>query len=250
MQHPIAAKKLANLSVYDVTQWYEQRLQEVSPSSANRERSTFSHAFTKAKQWGLLSVNFFEQLDKVKNNKARKRRVTDDDIEKLCWAAKYTPDTELKLSKQRTVAAFLFAIETAMRSGEILNMQWQDIDFERGFVHLPETKNGYAREVPLSKRAFEIIEQLKQVREGNQVFRVNPGTRDAQFRKMCEYVRIDDLNFHDSRHEACCRLAKVYANPFDFAKVTGHRDMNMLLNTYYNKKGEELAKQMQEHENK
>lgn len=190
----------------------------------------------------------FERVDKAKNNKARNRRVTDDDLEKLAWAATYTPEAKLKMSKQRTFAAFLFAIETAMRSGEILKMQWSDIHFEKGYVHLPDSKNGYPRDVPLSKRALEIIQQLKEVQEGDFVFRVNPGTRDAIFRKMCDYVQIEDLNFHDSRHEACCRLSQVYQNPFDFAKVTGHRDMNMLLNTYYNRKGEELAQMMQKHE--
>lgn len=53
LQNPIATLSLSKLSVTDVSNWYQQRLQEVSPSSANRERSTFSHVFTKAKQWGI-----------------------------------------------------------------------------------------------------------------------------------------------------------------------------------------------------
>ena len=62
---------------------------------------------------------------------------------------------------ERIGAAIVFAIETAMRAGEICNMAWEDIDLERRTVHLPKTKNGNPRTVPLSTTAVKCLKACK-----------------------------------------------------------------------------------------
>lgn len=66
--------------------------------------------------------------------------------------------------QSRVGAAMLFAIETAMRAGEICNAKWSDLNIESRLLHIPLTKNGHPRTVPLSNTAVKIIEHLAQIK--------------------------------------------------------------------------------------
>lgn len=61
-------------------------------------------------------------------------------------------------------AAFLFAIETAMRAGEIASLTWNNINFEKRTAFLPITKNGHSSTAPLSVKAIEILQHLTSVK--------------------------------------------------------------------------------------
>ena len=77
------------------------------------------------------------------------------DFEKL-------PETNIS----RVGASVLFAIETAMRAGEICNLKWEDVNFEKSTAFLPKTKNGFARTIPLSSMAVKILKHLEGVKRG------------------------------------------------------------------------------------
>jgi integrase len=136
---------------------------------------------------------------------------------------------------QRTGWAVLLALETAMRAGEILGLRWPDV--REKAVTLPATKNGDVREVPLSKRAREILAALP--RDRTTCFDVDPGTRDVLFRRARDATGIKNLHFHDSRAEAIWRLSKKL-DVMELARVIGHRDLRSLL-LYYNAPADELA---------
>lgn len=145
---------------------------------------------------------------------------------------------------QRVAVAFLFAIETAMRSGEILGVTDQTVDLELRVARLPLTKNGSARSVALSTRAVELLGMLPKVEEGAPLFDLNDKSRDALFRKARDRAfekqsPEDRLTFHDTRHEAITRLAKKL-QPLDLALMTGHTNLNELL-TYYNETAADIA---------
>ena len=99
-------------------------------------------------------------------------------------------------------------------------------------AHLDITKNGSSRTVPLSKRAVELLEKLKNIHP-ERVFDVDDGTRDALFRRAVLSQEIKDLHFHDLRREALTRMAKK-VDVMTLAKISGHKDVRILLNTYYN----------------
>jgi integrase len=96
------------------------------------------------------------------------------------------------------------------------------------------TKNGYDRDVPLSKRALELWELVK---DGG--FELEPDSLSALFRKASGKAGVVDLHFHDSRHEAITRLAKKL-HVLDLARMVGHRDIRML-QIYYNATAEQIA---------
>ena len=140
----------------------------------------------------------------------------------------------------RVGAAMLFAVETAMRAGEICGLTWGEIGPEQKTAHLPMTKNGNARTVPLSIEARRILTQIPREPGNDSVFRLKASQVDALFRKAKARALIDDLHFHDSRREALSRLSKK-VDVMELAKISGHRDLRILLTVYYAPSISELA---------
>ncbi|WP_409036341.1 tyrosine-type recombinase/integrase [Pelomonas aquatica] len=99
-----------------------------------------------------------------------------------------------------------------MRQGEILATRWEWVDFANRRIRLPDTKNGTARDVPLSRKAELVLRRLDEGRRTGLVF---PTTRSA-FRQAFGDARdkagITDLRFHDFRHDATTRIAKRVRN--------------------------------------
>jgi integrase len=143
-----------------------------------------------------------------------------------------------RTAMQRTGLAFLFALETAMRSGEILALTPEHIHAKERWVHIPKSKNGDERDVPLTRRAVEILEALPPS-DGGPVFNVKDATRDKLFRDARDAAKLFNLHFHDSRAEAIWRLSKKL-DVLELARVIGHRDINSLL-IYYSADASEMA---------
>jgi integrase len=186
------------------------------------------------RDWGWLAIDPLKDVDRPPNPASRKRRIAQDEIDRMVLALGYDGGSPQSQS-DRVALAFLFAIETAMRAGEILGLQWADIG-EKSVV-LPMTKNGDQRRVPLSPRAREILALLPKG-EGA-VFGLQSGSRDALFRKARNRAEIPNLHFHDSRAEAIWRLSKKL-DVMELARVIGHRDLKSLL-FYYNTSADDLA---------
>jgi len=134
-------------------------------------------------------------------------------------------------------AAFLFAIETGMRAGEICALTRTNV--HGAVAHLPKTKNGTKRDVPLSSCARQILDTLP---EAETVFGLQSSVLDTLFRRAREQCSIEDLKFHYTRHEAITRLAR-HLNVLELARMVGHKNLNEL-QTYYNETAEALAKKL------
>jgi integrase len=205
--------------------------------------SLLSHALEVArKEWGWLIADPMKEVRRPPDNPPRDRLISDKEIEKITLALGYQEGLPVALPSQRVAVAFLLAIETAMRSGEMLGLTSDTVDFEAQVAHLPLTKNGGARDVPLSMRALELLRMLPKVDDGKPLFALSAASRDALFRKAKEKAGIADLTFHDTRHEAITRLAKKL-QPLDLARMTGHTNLQELL-TYYNESARDIARRL------
>ena len=241
LQAHLSTIYLSDLRPQDIADWRDIRLKEVSSASVIREITTISAICNQAmREWGLLNDNPVLKISKPKPTKARTRRPTEQEIEELCKAMLLTENTtKPELVTQRVALALLFAIETAMRAGEICGLTWNDIHLTKRIAHLPITKNGSSRDVPLSKRAIEIIEKLKGIDEKS-VFNVDAKTLDVLFRRARDKCEIEDLHFHDTRREALTRMSKKV--PVEMlAKISGHKDLRILLNVYYRPEMSDIA---------
>lgn len=237
------AIRLVKLVKADLQDWVNQRGERVKSSTVNRELNLIGHCLTIAREdWQWMSDKPMSGLRRPKKPRARERRVYDEEIQQLQIVMDYRINSELALKKQFTMAAFLFAIETAMRAGEICSLTSDRINSDTKVAYLPETKNGDERYVPLTDRAIEILEQLPQVDEETPLFQLKPGSLSSTFLKYRKMTTIEDLTFHDSRHEAITRLA-ADLEVLELARVTGHRNINELM-TYYNESPEAISKKL------
>lgn len=236
---PLVRVMLKNLTPDDFAAWRDRRLQSIKPESVRREWNTLSAACSFAvKQWRWLQSNPMGMVERPERGESRTRRISQDEIDRISLATGYHEGV-LETAMSRVGAAFLFAIETAMRAGEICGLRADDISGR--VAHLPKTKNGYARDVPLSSRAVEIIKQLP---EGEStLFNVQSSSLDALFRKAKARAMIEDLHFHDTRREALSRLAKK-VDVLTLAKISGHRDLRILSNVYYQTDMADVAGQL------
>jgi integrase len=231
--HSIGNKRLERLGVADFTQWRNEREQSVSEATVLREINLINAVIEAARRdWGWIRTNPLKDMRKPKAPPSRKRRVSQAEIDTLIQTSRLDG---IPLNKtQLTAYAFLFALETGMRSGEILGIEWHHVS--EYAVLLPKTKNGDSREVPLSPKARTMLSALAQFEKP---FPISSGSRDAIFRKLVVESGLTDLHFHDSRAEAIYRMSKKL-DVFELARTVGHRDIKSLM-FYYRSTAQELS---------
>ncbi|MFU8927230.1 tyrosine-type recombinase/integrase [Acinetobacter puyangensis] len=232
--------KIADVTSDDISLWRDDLMKTLAPASIVREMGLMRSVFETARlEWGWIKTNPMNDVKKPKRPKHRDRRVSESEIKTIISALGYNDDIEVTTKNQEVAIAFLLAIETAMRAGELMGLEWQNVHLESQFVQLLDTKNGDSRNVPLSKRAVFLIKKLKGEKR---IFTVEGGSLSTLFRKARDKNDIQDLHFHDTRHEACTRLAKKL-QVLDLARMIGHRDLRSLM-IYYNATAAEIATQL------
>lgn len=240
--HKLKADKLADvrlpkLAAPAVTDWRDRRLKEVSAASVRREWNLLSHACALAvREWHWLTVNPFQLVKRPDEAKPRDRRPSKEELDAILLALGYSTDEAPDTMTSRVGAAALFAVETGMRASEICRLTRSDIDGR--VAHLSDTKNGHDRDVPLSVEALRIIGQLPDT--DGPLFGLTTASLDALWRKGCARAMVADLHFHDLRREALTRLSKKL-NVMELARMSGHRDMRILLKVYFSPDSQELA---------
>jgi integrase len=214
-----------------LAEWRDQSLSEGKSGSTVRNHlnalsAVYRHA---ASEWGYQHLdNPVARLKRPSPGKARTRRTSDAELEVI-----------KAVTQSRHLAALIdLAVETAMRLSELVNLRWRYIDLNARTAHLPDTKNGHPRTIPLSTKAVEtfrglrhsIVEQLDE-----RVFDLTPHAVTVAFRRACSRAKKQhedrlaaDLRFHDLRHEAVSRLFERGLNPIEVASISGHRSMQML----------------------
>lgn len=234
----LCKKQLSKVTTDDLVKWRDSRLKVVQGSTVRREANILASLFTVARrEWKWIKDSPMVDLQLPPPAQHRDRRIEQDEIDRLCLAANWD-EHEPKNSTQQVIIAFLFALETAMRAGEIVQLTWDRVFLIERYVVLRETKNGTKRNVPLSKRAVELLTYLKPL-DTKHVFTCNHQSFDTLWRKLKNRCEIDDLHFHDSRHEACTRLARKL-DVLDLARMIGHKDLKSLM-IYYNATASEIA---------
>lgn len=246
--HFLVANKMAAISSKLIAQWRDERLKSVSGSTVNRELNIISAVINHArKEWGVHMDNPVALIRRPQNEKARERRLEEGEEAALLSALEgsrnedgtFGPGTRNPWIKPLV----RLALETAMRRGELLALKWDEVDTKRQVARIPDSKNGKARSIPLSSRAVAVLDEVRPHSIDGRVF---PTTEDAvkkAFSRACEAARLEDLHFHDLRHEATSRLAEKLPNVIELAAVTGHKDLRML-KRYYHPRAEDLARKL------
>lgn len=214
----------------------------VSDSTVRKELYMLSKIFGFAETECGISLPRGNPVEKIRmpsEGKSRDRRLTPKEWESL--------ETQCQKSRNPWLApALAFAVETAMRQGELLSLEWKHIDKRRKLALLldPEKiKTEEPRAVPLSTRALAILEALPHSTTGK-VFPVERMTLYHAFGAACKRAGIADYTWHDLRHEALSRLAeRGDLNVLELAAVSGHKTLQML-KRYTHLQAEKLAQKL------
>jgi len=221
----ICHRTLAKLTSSDLSGYRDYRLKDVAPATVVRELNTISHALDLAqREWGLwLPRNPAKLVRRPSVPQGRKRRLEQGEEQRLLDACDRGRTPLMK-------PLVIVAIETGMRRGEILGLEWQHVNFEKRTAHLPLTKNGDARDVPLSRRATGVLRALFDAPERHPTLAF-PMTGNA-VRLAFEHLRVRaglaDFHFHDLRHEAVSRFFEKGLNIAEVSAISGHKELRML----------------------
>lgn len=228
-KHPLAMRSLSQIKGSDIADFIRERKKNVSSGTIRLDIAVISHLFTIAQQdWGFESLqNPVSKIKKPSPAKSRDRRLEHGEEERLLAAC------NTSRSSPWLGAAVGLAIETGMRAGEILSIRWPQVKLGERAIKLDKTKNGDSRIVPLSRQAVKILENLPRSLDGRVIaaFYDSNGMGNA-FATARKRAGIADLRFHDLRHEAASRLAKIFT-AHELARVMGWRTMQMALRYYH-----------------
>ncbi len=216
---------IARLRPQDVAAFRDQRIaQGLAGGTVIKDLNTLSHVIqTARREWGInLPDNPVKLITRPKVAPGRQRRLEPGEEAALLAGCKASGATALPLM-------FQLALETAMRRGELLGLEWKHIDLERRIAFLPHTKNGESRYVPLSTKAVAILTDYPRS-EGGKVFHQwsRPDSFENAWRRVVEKLKLVDFRFHDLRHEATSRFFERGLNLMQVAAITGHKTLQML----------------------
>ncbi|MBP1182160.1 site-specific integrase [Methylobacterium sp. PvR107] len=229
---------IEDLTEHKAAEYRNIRRRSVAPATIVRELALLSHSLEVARrEWGYaIRSNCFKIVKKPVIRNGRERRLTDTERTKIFG----TPHHEKAMYVVRLAE---FSLETAVRKGEMLNIRKRDVNFENCTLRIPETKNGHPRTIPLSPRAMEILRHYISCSEREFVFAINYWTLSARWDGMKEILSIQNLRWHDFRHEAISLFFENGLTIPEVALISGHRDTKLLAR-YTHLKPENVAEKL------
>lgn len=225
---PFADKWLEDIRPADFAAWRDRQLLALKSSTVNRDLNLIQGVLTKCvKEWGWLHKSPLAGFKRPKDPPPRDRVISWREIRAVLRSLGWRmakPET----LQQEVGFAFLLALHTAMRAGEVLSFEL------RGTVaHLEQTKNGDPRDVPLGLRALRLVRLCYP-------FSVSESSRDTLFRKARDRAGLSGFTFHDSRATALTRLSQQ-VDVLTLARISGHRDIQTLVDVYYRTTPRQIA---------
>lgn len=230
---------LNKVTAEHVSQWRDFRLSSVSNASVLRELKLLNSVFEQArKEWKWLAVNPCTDVRRPTAPPHRERVITRPEIRAMLRALGYPARS---LPRHAVAHAFLLALRTGMRQGELASIRW--VDVRDNFIRLPDTKNGTVRDVPLSIKARRIVNKMRNF-HAHSMFNITAGSIDTHFRNAKSRAKQTGFTFHDSRHTAATWIGKSgKLELMELCKVFGWSDPKMAM-IYFNPSADDLARKL------
>ena len=209
------------------------RSRKYAPSTVRK----FFYQLKKVMEWHshknnyVLTPNLFENLPIPKAwEGARERRLEEGEEEKLYESARNG-----LTNQESSILIIQLALETAMRAQELLLTEWSNIDLDKRVLRIPKenSKTKQERFIPLSKKATSLLADRNAKRNKSQKYLftewASSDMLSKQFRRICYRAKIENLKFHDLRHEATSRFfEKNKLSDMEIMKITGHSQYSTL----------------------
>ena len=232
--------RLDKLNALQVQSLYRAKLDSsLSPRTVQIIHATLHKALRQAVRWSLVPRNVADVVNPPKPSKKEIQTLTAEQAKKLLKTAQ---DTQPKL-----YALYVLAVSTGMRSGELLGLQWRDIDLGDGVLQVrrtvfngkvssPKTSYG-SRSIRLADVATEALKQHPQ--DGDWVFSTSVGTsmsvhnlHNRFWKPLLKRAELPNLRFHDLRHTCASLLLTKGIHPKVVQELLGYSSIQITLDTY------------------
>ena len=217
-------RKIIGITQSDIVTGLRKLPDRLSNASINKFRGAVSAVLSYACKEYDLPGNPVQNIPSLIENNARTRFLSDDERTRLFKACRASKWGKLYL-------LVLMAITTGARKGELLNLKFKDIDFDRHIAYVHSTKNGEPKVMPLTKAVLVELNRFKE-QEAELIFNseLKPN-KPFEFRKQwgraLKEASIEDFRFHDTRHSCASYLAMNGASLLEIADVLGHKQISM-----------------------
>lgn len=237
LMEPWTDASLRTLTPRIFADYRDRRVGVVSDETVRREIGLIRHVLNvAANEWGYpLPQNPIDRISLPKPSKARDRRLEADELDLAVKGKLY-------LAKQTHSANH----QVRNRNGHAarrVNVHWLGggVRLDRWTLHIETTKNGHPRTIPLSPEAIRILSDLP--RNDDRVFPTTASAVRQAWVRICRRADIQDLHFHDLRHEAISRLFEKGLSIPEVALISGHRDYRQLFR-YTHLRAEDLVQKL------
>ena len=220
LRDPISVTPLSKLTSAKLAEFRDRRIND-GVRAAQYDLILIKHCIKIARlEWGVpMPSNPVDSVRIPNGIKRRERRLRHGEYEALKKAAQKCKNTLIWPMVD-------FAIETGMRRSEILSLRWENLSDEQRIASLSDTKNGSKRDVPLSQMAANVIASLPALKEN--IFPTSDYAVRHAWDRLVKRADIEDLRFHDLRHEAVSRFFEMGLSVPEVALISGHKDFRML----------------------
>jgi integrase len=220
-------RKISEITAEEVEKFQTERSHQVKPATVNRELTLLKHMFAKAVEWTKLSANPLRGVRSLEVPTPLDRILELDEEIRLLAACD-------RVRSQYLRPAVLLALNTGMRRGELLSLEWQRVDLIHGRIRILNAKTkSSARSIPLNAISYALLSELAQRKKSNLVFPSNRkvGERFLDlkkgFKKALELAGVPAIRFHDLRHTFATRLVQAGVDIITVQHLLGHAKISM-----------------------
>lgn len=227
----IGDKQISDISPMDIEDYKNFRIKTVKKTTVNIELRTLKAIFNLAVKWCYLDKSPAKDISQLKVPDKERQFISESDFSKLI--------SEIKNSKFEILV--YTAYYTGLRLNEIVNLQWNDVDFLDKIIHIRNkedfiTKTGKNRDIPISNKLLTLLSNYKDFIFSNKKYNINDyifSNKDGSkhnkgyfSRKVKEFIRkaglCETYHFHSLRHTCLSQLAKKGTGIYDLKELAGH----------------------------
>lgn len=213
-------RKIIGPSKKDAEAYFAKSKATTQPATVNRELALLKHMYSKAIEWGKYEENPAKKVKLLKGEVKRVRFLMPDDVQKL-----------LSNCADHLKPIVTVAVHTGMRKGELLSLNWDQVNFEQGIISLLDTKNHKRRDISMNETVKATLTGME--RKGSYVFSAEDGGSFGDVRRSFETALrrsgIQDFRFHDLRHTFASNLVMESVDIVTVMELMGHKDLTMTL---------------------
>jgi len=215
-------KMIHEITPKSIEKFKAQRLSgSIAPGTVNRELAFLNTMFKKAVEWDDLDSSPMEKVRNLRVPPHKDRILTRAEITRL-----------LGVSNSHLKPVLIIALNTAMRMGEILKLEWENVYLMKRQIHVGDSKSGRSRDIPMNDLVVEALSVLSQ--DTKYVF-PSPKTDESlksvksSFKRACRKAKIKGLRFHDLRHTAATIMIEIGVPLVTVSEILGHASIQMTM---------------------